>query len=97
MECKYCDEFTEVCTNPECPMRADACPVPDTEGVCKYEDRAERVYKLSPKGCAYAALQNAGLIRDMNDPAAETFWFNFSELMIKCGYAPDEEEQICPM
>ena len=49
MECKFCDDYTGICTNPECPLRADACPVPDTEGICKYEDRSEEVYKLTPK------------------------------------------------
>ena len=36
-DCKWCkDEF---CVNDDCPMRADYCPVPDIEGVCKYEER----------------------------------------------------------
>lgn len=62
MECKYCDAYTGVCTNGECPMVANACPVPDTEGLCRYEDREEEIYKLTPKGCAVSALMNAGLI-----------------------------------
>lgn len=36
-ECIYC--YDEFCIHPDCPMRADYCPVPDTEGVCRYEDR----------------------------------------------------------
>ena len=37
--CKWChDEF---CTNPDSPMRADYCPVPDTPFVCRHEDREE--------------------------------------------------------
>ena len=36
-ECKWCkDEF---CVNADCPMRADYCPVPNDEGVCRYEER----------------------------------------------------------
>ena len=37
MCCKYCKE--EMCVNPECPARADYCPVPDMSGVCKFEER----------------------------------------------------------
>ena len=36
-DCKYCQD--EICVNDDCPMRADFCPVPDTEGVCRFEDR----------------------------------------------------------
>ena len=36
-ECKYC--IDEICVNADCPMRADYCPVPDDEGVCRYEER----------------------------------------------------------
>ena len=35
--CKYCHD--EICVNADCPMRADYCPVPDIEGVCRYEER----------------------------------------------------------
>lgn len=36
-ECRWNrDEF---CTNANCPMRGDYCPVPDTPDVCKHEDR----------------------------------------------------------
>lgn len=37
-DCKYCQD--EICVNAECQMRADYCPVPDIEGVCRFEDRA---------------------------------------------------------
>lgn len=43
--CEYCDDCTGMCTNPESPVRADECPVPDTEGVCKFEKR-ERLSEL---------------------------------------------------
>ena len=91
MECKFCDDFTGICTNGECPMCADACPVPDTEGLCKYEQREERVYKLTPKGCASIALRDAGLIGSHEDPRLEVFWDHFLALMVKFGYAPEEE------
>ena len=36
-ECEWMvDEF---CTNDQCPMCADYCPVPDTPGVCRHEER----------------------------------------------------------
>ena len=38
-DCKYCQG--EVCVNADCPMRADYCPVPDVEGVCRFEEREE--------------------------------------------------------
>ena len=39
-ECKWCkDEF---CVNADCPMVADYCPVPNDEGVCRYEERTPK-------------------------------------------------------
>lgn len=35
--CKWCEG--EVCTNADCPIAADYCPVPDTPDVCKHESR----------------------------------------------------------
>lgn len=95
MECKFCDDFTGVCTNPDCPMCADACPVPDVEGLCKYEQRKERVYKLLPRGCASIALKDAGLVQSIDDPAVDQFFDSFQKLMIKSGYVPEDEEEQC--
>ena len=86
MECKFCDTFTGICTNADCPMVADNCPVPDTEGICKFEDREEEVYKLTPNGCATVALMDAGMVATMDDPRIDVFWQHFSELMERCGY-----------
>ena len=36
-DCKWCKD--EICVNADCPMCTDYCPVPDTEGVCRFEDR----------------------------------------------------------
>ena len=62
--CKYCkDEF---CVNDQCPMRADYCPVPDTPGVCKHEERievkpdAEQNRRLSPYECFKKAVDESG-------------------------------------
>ena len=90
MNCKFCDEFTGVCRNPECPMRGDCCPVPDTDGVCKFEDRKEEVWALSPKGCASMALQDAHLVQSSLDPAVDLFWNSFHRLMQKFGYVAEE-------
>lgn len=38
-ECKH--NYDEFCTNPDCPLVADYCPVAYTEGVCRFEDRSE--------------------------------------------------------
>lgn len=42
--CNYCHD--EICVNADCPMRADYCPVPDIEGVCRYEEREEETLAL---------------------------------------------------
>ena len=75
-------------------MRADECPVPDTEGICRYEDRPaeEETLTLTPKGCAVAALQKAELIESVNDPAIDVFWEDFYRLMNLCGYIKEETE-----
>ncbi len=36
-KCKW--EQDEVCVNADCPLCADFCPVSDTPGVCRFEDR----------------------------------------------------------
>lgn len=36
-ECKH--NYDEICTNADCPLVADYCPVAYTEGVCRFEDR----------------------------------------------------------
>ncbi len=36
-ECKH--NYDEICTNADCPLVADYCPVPDTPYVCIYEER----------------------------------------------------------
>lgn len=41
-ECYWCKD--EICVNADCPICCDYCPVPDTEGVCKFEDRSETFY-----------------------------------------------------
>ena len=74
-------------------MRADECPVPDTEGICRYEDRTEEeVWKLTPKGCACVALEHAGFVKSSLDDACDVFWEEFSRLMDLCGYIKEETE-----
>jgi hypothetical protein len=38
-ECKH--NYDEFCTNADCPLVADYCPVAFTPDVCKWEDRSE--------------------------------------------------------
>ena len=40
-DCKYCQD--EICVNADCPMCCDFCPVPDTPGVCRFEDREAQI------------------------------------------------------
>lgn len=82
MECKYNQD--EFCTNPDCPMRGDYCPIPDIDGVCQYEDREEERYVLSPKGCFIATLNDYHVYLDDDD--YDNIWESFSELMTKFGY-----------
>lgn len=85
MECKYNQD--EFCTNDQCPMRGDYCPVPDIEGVCKYEDREEELLVLTPKGCLESAMISAGVLISRN--AFEDLWHDFSTLMEKFGYVEE--------
>lgn len=39
-ECKWMQD--EVCVNADCPLCCDFCPVADTAGVCRYEERGDR-------------------------------------------------------
>lgn len=41
-ECRWNQD--EFCTNADCPMCCDFCPVPDDQGVCKHEDRRKVEY-----------------------------------------------------
>lgn len=33
------DDYGGICANPECPIRAQICPLKDIPGVCRYEER----------------------------------------------------------
>lgn len=56
-KCKW--EQNEVCVNASCPLRADFCPVSDTPGVCRFEDRgqAERKNPIC-WDCAYCPISD---------------------------------------
>lgn len=86
MECKYNQD--EFCTNDQCPMCADYCPVPDIEGVCKYEEREEEVYVLTPKGCLDVAMLSEDVI--LSNDTFENIWSEFYALMKKFGYLLEE-------
>ena len=87
MICKYNQD--EFCTNDQCPMCADYCPVPDTEGVCRYEEREDVFYKITPKVCLRTALLNSGLVLD--DNTMNNIWSDFVEIMTELGYIQEEE------
>lgn len=73
-ECNWCKD--KICVNADCPICCDYCPVPDTEGVCKFEDRGKRHFtvhgqKLRPrrrssKCCCDDSTCNGGVIRNTN-------------------------------
>lgn len=52
--CKYMTtwEHGGICTNADCPKCAEDCPVPDTEGVCRYEDREQEQKLIFVRGMA---------------------------------------------
>jgi hypothetical protein len=84
--CTY--EFSEFCTNGKCPMCGDYCPVPDTEGVCKFENREEECFELTPKGCFVAALLDH---IKLDEDIIDFIWHDFVGLMQKFGYVKPEE------
>lgn len=86
MECIYNQD--EFCTNADCPMCADYCPVPDIDGVCQYEEREEVKYKLAPKGCFVVALLNNDI--HLSDDIIDTIWDDFTTTMTELGYIQEE-------
>ena len=75
-ECKWMQ--SEICVNADCPLCAEYCPVPDDDGVCRFEDRSandenQRVLALGgvvkeeanrlAKVFAVAVGKNADIIR----------------------------------
>jgi hypothetical protein len=69
-------------------MFADYCPVPDIEGVCKYEER-EEVYQLTPKGCLHLALYYAGI--KFNEVSFDYAYEYFHKLMKEQDYIQEEK------
>lgn len=85
MICKF--NHDEFCINDQCPMCGDYCPVPDDDGVCRYEDREEEIWMLTPKGCFIAALTNHIVL---DDDIIDFIWHDFEELMTRLGYVKEE-------
>ena len=85
MECKY--NYDEFCTNDQCPMRGDYCPVPNYEGVCKYEEREDERYVLTPRGCLCTALTDNNIKIGADD--LDAVWSSFEELMRQHGYVEE--------
>ena len=90
MICKYYHE--EFCVNDQCPMCADYCPVPDSQGVCKYEELVDdEVYTLTPKGCLRAALVGRA---DLDESMFNCVWADFLKLMYECGYVGEQAKKV---
>lgn len=49
-------------------------------------------WKLSPKGCAIAAMLDSKIIDDIDDERVNNFWRLFQSNMLKCGYVKLEED-----
>ncbi len=45
-KCKH--EIDEICTNADCPLVADYCPVSDVPDVCRHEDRNTAIWHTEP-------------------------------------------------
>lgn len=86
MKCKY--SKNEFCTNDQCPMCADYCLVLDYEGVCKYEEREEERWVLTPKGCFIAALTDH---ISLDEDIIDFIWHDFVDAMTRFGYIQEEE------
>lgn len=88
MKCVYNqDEFY---TNTQGPVCNDCCPVPEMDGMCKYEDRQEVRWVLTPKGCLIAALNNNDV--HIEDSRLNAAWEDFVALMLRYGYLEEYNE-----
>lgn len=86
MECKFSNGG--ICGHVECPMYYEECPVPDTEGICRYEEREEEIWTLTPKGCFAAAIARHIYL---DEDVIDFIWHDFEELMTRLGYVEDED------
>ena len=88
MGCIY--NKNDFCTNNQCPMCTYYCPVPNTEGVCKHEDREEDVYMLTPK-CIFESVLLDYV--ELNNCLVDAIWEDFLYQMTIHGYIEIEEEE----
>ena len=88
MECKYNNE--EFCTNDQCPICGDYCPVPDSAGVCKHEERGRMFFQMTPKSCMSLALLNSDVRLDGR--TLDNAWNEFVWLMTDLGYIKEEDK-----
>ena len=78
-ECKWCCE--EMCTNDESPLIADYCPVPDTPGICWFEEGVDKVVEQTAQKGDFCPLMVSGGNMHINGRCIGTdcAWF--------CGFA----------
>ena len=87
MKCNYNkDEF---CTNDQCPICGEKCPVPEVGLICQYEERDTVDCALTPMGCFDIAL----LANDikLDNSTLDAVWKDFVELMTRMGYVQVNE------
>lgn len=54
-------------------------------------DNNEEKYVITPKGCAWLALNQIGAFDYMTEGQFEAFWILFEDSMRKAGYIVDED------
>lgn len=70
-KCKW--EQDEVCVNADCPLCADFCPVSDTPGVSRFEDRGTETKDPICWDCAHG---KTSVVDDFADCLCEVRGYN---------------------
>ena len=89
-DCKWCQD--EICVNADCPMCCDYCPVPDIDGVCRFEDREGKEIESEPEIDAVPVVR-------CDDCIGKSIWYNDAEYgFVICGMSgmyPKSENDFC--
>ena len=55
-------------------------------------DNNEERYVISPKGCAWLALKELGMLDNVSDTKFNAFWILFENYMKNAGYIQEDVE-----
>lgn len=61
--------------------------------ICEDEFNENEVLTFTPKGLAWYALKQVGLLDNVAEGQFEAFWILFTNDMKKYGYVQEDEEQ----